>query len=259
MGRLAAFIYGAVVYAFMFLTLLYLFAFLANVLVPTTVDSNISSPFALALIINLGLIILFGVQHSVMARPGFKRWWTKIVPEPIERSTYVLISSLLFALFFWQWRPMDTVIWNIEAVWAQGIMWGLFVAGIFLLFASTFVINHFDLFGLRQIWLNLINKPYTNLKFKITFFYKFVRHPLYVGWLMIFWATPTMTAGHFLLALGMSAYIFIAIRYEERDLVEFHGEAYREYQRKVPMLIPKPGSVHDTVKPSSDAPVESKS
>ncbi len=254
MGRIAAFIYGAATYLLMFVTLLYLFAFLANIGVPKGVDDGGAMPFALALMINIGLIVLFGVQHSVMARPGFKKGWTRIVPQPIERSTYVLISTLLFILLFWAWQPMTAVIWNVEALWAQAAVWGVFALGIVLLFASTFVINHFDLFGLRQIWLNLTKKPYTYLKFKVTFFYKFVRHPLYVGWFMIFWATPQMTVGHLLLAIGMSAYILIAIRYEERDLVKFHGETYREYQRTVPMLIPSPGKVHDTVNPSADVP-----
>jgi protein-S-isoprenylcysteine O-methyltransferase Ste14 len=255
MGRIAAFIYGAATYLLMFVTFLYLFAFLANMWVPKGVDDGVAAPFVLALLINIGLIVLFGVQHSVMARPGFKKWWTRIVPTSIERSTYVLISTLLFILLFWAWQPMTAVIWDVEAPWAQAAVWSVFALGIILLFASTFVINHFDLFGLRQIWLNLTEKPYTYLKFKVTFFYKFVRHPLYVGWLMIFWATPQMTVGHLLLAIGMSAYILIAIRYEERDLVKFHGETYREYQRTVPMLIPSPGKVHDTVKPSADTPL----
>jgi protein-S-isoprenylcysteine O-methyltransferase Ste14 len=256
MGRIIGFIYGVSAYALMFLTLLYLFAYLAGVGVPWTVDNGIETPFALALVINVGLVLLFGLQHSVMARPGFKKWWTKIVPKPVERSTYVLISTLLFVLLFWQYRPIDTVIWNVEAAWGQFAIWGLFIFGIVLLFSSTFVINHFDLFGLRQITLNLLNKPYTFLKFKVTFFYKFVRHPLYVGWFLIFWATPFMTAGHLLLAIGMSAYILIAIRYEERDMVEYHGDTYREYQRKVPMLIPRPGKVHETIKPSPASPLQ---
>jgi protein-S-isoprenylcysteine O-methyltransferase Ste14 len=255
MGRIAAFIYGAATYLLMFVTFLYLFAFLANMWVPKGVDDGVATPFVLALLINIGLIVLFGVQHSVMARPGFKKRWTRIVPKPVERSTYVLISTLLFILLFWAWQPMTAVIWNVEAPWAQAAIWSVFALGIILLFASTFVINHFDLFGLRQIWLNLTEKPYTYLKFKVTFFYRFVRHPLYVGWAIIFWATPQMTVGHLVLAIGMSAYTLIAIRYEERDLVKFHGETYREYQRTVPMLIPSPGKVHDTVKPSADTPL----
>ena len=161
MGRALAFIYGVVVYAVMFLTFLYLFAFLANILVPKSVDTGMATSFGLAFAINAGLIILFGVPHSVMARPGFKQWWTRIVPEPIERSTYVLVSTLLMILLFWQWRPMGDIVWQADTAWVQGTLWGLFVVGIVLLFASTFVINHFDLFGLRQITLNLLNKPYT--------------------------------------------------------------------------------------------------
>jgi len=256
MARISAFIYGVVVYAAMFLSFLYLFAFLADVLVPKTVDTGAATPFALALVINLGLIVLFGVQHSVMARPEFKAWWTQFVPKPVERTSYVLISTLLFVLLFWQWRPMGVDVWNVQAAWAQSVIWGTYLFGIVLLFASTFVINHFDLFGLRQIFLNLRNQPYTYLPFKVTFFYRFVRHPLYVGWFLIFWATPHMTVGHLLLAIGMSAYILIAIRYEERDLVRFHGEAYRTYQRKVPMLIPSPGRSHATVKPGTAAPLQ---
>ncbi len=248
MGRVLAFIYGVVVYAVMFLTFLYLFAFLANILVPKSIDTGVATSFGLAFAINAGLIILFGVPHSVMARPGFKQWWTQIVPEPIERSTYVLVSTLLTILLFWQWRPMGGIVWQVDAAWAQGTLWGLFVVGIVLLFASTFVINHFDLFGLRQITLNLLKKPYTELGFRVTFFYKFIRHPLYIGWFLIFWATPQMSVGHLLFAIGMSAYILIAVRYEERDLVQVLGENYSNYQRRVPMFIPSPGKVHETVK-----------
>lgn len=249
--RIAAFIYGTASYGAMFVSLLYLFGFLAGVGVPKAINDGTVTPFALALAINTGLILLFGVQHSVMARPAFKQWWTRIVPKTVERSTYVLLSAGIFYLLFWQWRPMPGIIWQFDAFAAQTAAWTLYGLGIALLFASTFVINHFDLFGLRQVWLNLSNKPYTYLKFKVTWFYKFVRHPLYVGWLLIFWATPTMTLGHLLLAIGMSGYILIAIRYEERDLVKFHGETYREYQRKVPMLVPRPGRVHATVKPET--------
>ena len=256
MGRVLAFIYGIVVYAVMFLTFLYLFAFLANILVPKTIDTGMATSFGLAFVINAGLIILWGVPHSVMARPGFKQWWTQIVPKPIERSTYVLVSTLLMILLFWQWRPMGDIVWQVDAAWAQGTLWGLFVVGIVLLFASTFVINHFDLFGLRQITLNLLKKPYTSLGFKVTFFYKFVRHPLYIGWFLIFWATPQMSVGHLLLAIGMSAYILIAIRYEERDLVTFLGEDYVNYQKKVPMLVPRPGKVHETVKAQPTGPLQ---
>ncbi|HEX9875208.1 MAG TPA: NnrU family protein [Gammaproteobacteria bacterium] len=256
MGRILAFVYGSAVYVLMFLTFLYLFAFLANILVPKTIDSGTATSFAVAFAINAGLIILFGVPHSLMARPAFKHRWIRIVPKAIERSTYVLVSTLLLILLFWQWRPMNGIVWQADAAWAQAILWGLYVLGIVLLFASTFVINHFDLFGLRQITLNLLNRPYTPLDFKVTFFYKYVRHPLYVGWFLIFWATPQMSVGHVLFAIGMSSYILVAIRFEERDLVTFHGQDYVNYQRKVPMLIPRPGKVHETVKTPRPDPLQ---
>jgi protein-S-isoprenylcysteine O-methyltransferase Ste14 len=188
-----------------------------------------------------------------MARPGFKQAWTKIVPKSVERSTYVLISSLLLVLLYWAWRPIDSVIWQLDAAWAQNLMWAVFFGGFLLVLLSTFVIDHFDLFGLRQVWLNFRQTTYTNSGFKVTFFYKFVRHPLYVGWIMSFWGAPTMTAGHLLFAVGMTGYILIAIRYEERDLVKFLGEDYVRYQEKVPMLIPKLGKGHATVKSGGQA------
>jgi protein-S-isoprenylcysteine O-methyltransferase Ste14 len=232
----------------MFLTFLYLFGFLANVVVPKSIDSGIVNSTGIAFAINLLLIALFGISHSVMARPGFKKWWARFVPNTVERTTYVLIASLIMMLFFWQWQPMTQVIWQVNAVWAQGIFWGFFCLGIVVLFASTFIIDHFDLFGLRQVTLNLMQRSYTHKSFKVTFFYKFVRHPLYVGWLLIFWATPTMTLGHLMFAVGMSAYILIAIRYEERDLEQFLGADYANYKSRVPMLIPQLGKVHETVK-----------
>jgi protein-S-isoprenylcysteine O-methyltransferase Ste14 len=248
MARFTAFIYGVATYALMFLTFLYLFAFLADFQVPKTIDSGATLSPLLAALINLALITAFTVPHSFMARPAFKEWWTRFVPKPIERTTYVLVSTLLMILLFWQWQPMPQVIWQFEAAWAQALSWGLFALGIVVLFAATFVIDHFDLFGLRQVTLNLKQKPYTYHPFKVTYFYKFVRHPIYVGWFLIFWATPTMTLGHLLTALGMSSYMLIAIAYEERDLLKFHGEAYANYRRRVPMLIPHVGKVHETVK-----------
>jgi len=249
MKRSIAMLYGVVCYAVFFGSFLYLIGFLGNLLVPRSVDMGPSAPLAVALAINLALIALFGIQHTVMARPGFKAAWTKIVPKSVERSTYVLISSLILILLYWAWRPIDGVIWQMDAAWAQNIMWAVFFGGFLLVLLSTFVIDHFDLFGLRQVWINFRQRPYTNPEFKVTFFYKFVRHPLYVGWIMSFWGTPRMTAGHLLFAVGMTAYILIAIRYEERDLVKFLGEDYERYQEKVPMLIPKFGKGHATVKP----------
>jgi protein-S-isoprenylcysteine O-methyltransferase Ste14 len=252
--RIIALFYGIFTYAIMFLTFLYLFAFLANFLVPKTVDSGEPGPWITALLMNIALILLFGLPHSVMARPAFKDWWTKFVPRSVERSTYVLVATGSTILLFWLWRPMTTVIWQVGSSAGQVLLWGLFVLGIFVLFASTFIIDHFDLFGLRQVFLNLRQKPYTHHSFSVTFFYKFVRHPLYVGWLLIFWSTPLMTLGHLVFALGMSAYILIAIRYEERDLEQFHGRAYTDYKAKVPMLVPHIGKTHETIKPSPAHP-----
>jgi protein-S-isoprenylcysteine O-methyltransferase Ste14 len=248
MARSIAFAYGILAYGIFFLTFLYLIGFVGNLLVPKSIDTGPVTATAAALVINLVLIALFGVQHSVMARPGFKERWTRIVPKSIERSTFVLIASLVLILLYWQWRPMGQTLWDIEAVWAQYIMWAIFFGGFGLVLLSTFVIDHFDLFGLRQVMLNLRQKPYTQSEFKVTFFYKYVRHPLYTGFIMAFWATPTMTVGHLLFAAGMTVYILIAIRYEERDLVTFHGDEYRSYRRKVPMLVPRFGRAHETVK-----------
>ena len=233
MNRYVAFAYGVFCYLLMFGSFLYLFGFLANVAVPKGVDDGLVVSAGLALSINIVLIVLFGAPHSIMARPGFKEWWTRIIPKSVERSTYVLVATLLFILLFWLWQPMPQVIWNFDSGLLRGLIWALYLGGIFLLFASTFVIDHFDLFGLRQITLNLMQKPYIFPGFKVTFFYKFVRHPLYVGWFLIFWATPDMTLGHLVFAIGMSAYILIAVRYEERDLVKFLGDDYVKYQDRV--------------------------
>ena len=247
MSRLATLLYGVITYVVMFATFLYFFGFLANFLVPKGIDSGTPGPLVPSLLMNLALVALFGVPHSVMARPGFKQWWTKFVPQTIERTTYVLVSTLLTILLFWQWQPVPQVLWNIEASGFRILLWAVYVTGIVVLLSSTFVINHFDLFGLRQVFLSWRQKPYKHLPFKVTYFYKFVRHPLYVGWLTMFWATPTMTAGHLLFAIGMSTYILIAVRFEERDLVEYHGAAYQTYRDRVPMLIPRPDKVHETI------------
>ena len=252
MGRGIAFLYGIICYGIFFLTFLYLIGFLGNLLVPKIIDVGAVASISTAFLINFALIALFGIQHTVMARPGFKERWSKIVPKSIERSTYVLISSALLILLYWQWRPMVGVIWEAEAVWAQNILWAVFFGGFLLVLLATFVIDHFELFGLRQVWFNLRQKSYTSSGFKVTFFYKFVRHPLYVGWIMSFWGIPRMTTGHLLFALGMTAYILIAIRYEERDLVKFLGDDYARYREKVPMLIPRFGKGHDTVKGPAD-------
>ena len=251
MSRFFAFIYGVICYGIFFATQLYLIGFLGNLLVPISIDSGVSSATGTALLVNIGLIALFGFQHSVMARPGFKAWWTNLVPKSVERSTYVLFASLSLILLYWQWRTMGQVIWQVDAAWLQTVLWGVFFAGFVLVLLSTFIIDHFDLFGLRQVTLNLLQREYADPEFKVVSLYKFVRHPLYVGLLLAFWGTPTMTLGHLVFAIGMSAYILIGVRHEERDLVQILGEDYAKYQERIPMLIPRPGKVHETVKAGS--------
>ncbi len=175
-----------------------------------------------------------------MARPGFKRWWTKIVPEPVERSTYVLLSSLALVLLFWEWRPLQSVIWNVENSAGSLALWGLFGLGWLIVLTSTFLINHFDLFGLRQVYLNLRSEKYSNLSFRTIGLYKLVRHPIMLGFVIAFWATPRMTLGHLVFAVATTIYILIALQLEERDLVTYHGDAYKQYKEKVPMLLPLP-------------------
>jgi methanethiol S-methyltransferase len=237
MQRLAIFIYGLACYVVFFGTFLYGIGFIGNLWVPKTMDSPRDVPFAMALAIDLGLLAVFALQHSVMARPAFKRWWTRLVPAAAERSTYVLFSSLALAALFWLWQPLGGMIWSVSHPAGVGVIHGLYVCGWLLLLYSTFLINHFDLFGLRQVWLNLAGRPYTDVPFRTPWLYRQVRHPLYVGWLMIFWATPTMTLTHLVFALMTTAYILVAIRFEERDLVDAHPE-YAEYRRRVPMLLP---------------------
>ena len=238
MKRILVFAYGVTNYLVFVGTSLYLAGFLGNLFVPRSLDAAPVGPLWAALIINTLLLAVFGVQHSVMARPRFKQWWTRFVPTPAERSTYVMFSNLALILLVWQWRPMGGVIWDVREPIGRGIIHGLFALGWFTVLLATFLINHFDLFGLRQVWLYLRGKAYTTLAFKTPGPYRMVRHPLYVGWLMAFWATPTMTMGHLVFAVGMAVYILVAIRFEERDLVEYHGEEYAAYRRKVPMLIP---------------------
>ncbi len=237
-GRIFLFIYGVVAYLIFFATFLYAIGFIGNFGVPTTLDGPAVGPLWVSLLINAGLLTLFAVQHSIMARKWFKDWWTNIVPTPIERSTYVLFSSLALILLFWLWQPMGGVVWSIETPWAVWMITGLFAFGWALVLVSTFLINHFDLFGLRQVWLHLLGRPYTPPKFNTPALYKLVRHPLYVGWFFAFWMTPTMTFAHLLFAVATTAYILVAIQFEERDLVRDYGESYENYRRSVPMLVP---------------------
>ena len=236
--RIAFFVYGTLSYLIFLGTFLYAIGFIGNFGVPTTLDGVPSGPLGIAVAIDVGLLGLFAMQHSVMARKWFKDWWTRIVPKPLERSTYVLFSSLALILLFWQWRPLGGVVWSIEDPLAQFILRGLFAFGWGLVLVSTFLINHFDLFGLRQAWLYLLDRPYTALRFGTPGPYRLVRHPLYVGWLFAFWSTPTMTLAHLLFSVATTAYILIAIQLEERDLVREHGDSYQDYRRSVPMLIP---------------------
>jgi len=238
MKRIFAFTYGVACYGVFFATLLYSIGFLGNFGVPKSIDSGPDGSVLKALAIDGALLLAFALQHSVMARPWFKRAWTRIVPEPVERSTYVLASSLALLLMFWQWRPIGGVVWRIDNPVMQTAVVGLFAAGLLIVLLSTFLINHFDLFGLRQVYLYLMGRKYTHLEFRTPFFYRYVRHPLYVGWLLTFWSAPVMTAAHLFFAAMTTAYIFAAIQFEEADLITVHGEKYRNYRKQVPMIVP---------------------
>ena len=237
MMRILILAYGTVSYLAFFLTFLYAIGFLGNVGVPKSLDSPATDPWTGALLIDVGLLSLFAVQHSVMARQGFKRVLTKIVPAAAERSTYVLASSLALILLFWQWRPLGGVVWDVDNEVGRAVLYGGFAFGWALVLFTTFVINHFDLFGLRQSWRGFRGQPQASLGFVTPFLYRIVRHPLYVGWLCAFWSTPTMTVTHLLFAVMTTGYILVAIQLEERDLMRAHPE-YAEYRRRVPMLVP---------------------
>ncbi|HET7631838.1 MAG TPA: NnrU family protein [Gemmatimonadaceae bacterium] len=237
MGVLAL-LYGVVCYGIFFLTFLYAIAFVGNFGVPRTVDAGgLQSPTTMALVVNLILLGIFGLQHSIMARQSFKRQWTRVVPASIERSTYVLFSSLALILVFWQWRPMPAQVWDVRGSVGQDVLWALFGLGWFVVFLSTFLINHFDLFGLAQVWRRFQGSAATPPAFRQPLFYRIVRHPLYVGFIVAFWAIPSMTVGHALFALVSTGYILVAIQFEERDLERIHPE-YAEYKTRVPMLVP---------------------
>jgi protein-S-isoprenylcysteine O-methyltransferase Ste14 len=238
MGRILIFIYGVAVYLAFAASFLYAAAFVSNVLVPTTIDTGTASPPATAAIIDLGLMALFAIQHSVMARQGFKRWWTKLVPEAMERSTYVLASSAALALLLWQWRPIPVVVWWVRDPGLGMFLLVLQLAGWLIAGFSTFLISHFELFGLAQVARNLMRRQAAPGKFRTPLFYRFVRHPLYLGFAIAFWSTPAMSVGHLLFAVVTTAYIFVGIALEERDLMAFFGDEYRRYRMRVPMLFP---------------------
>ncbi|MEO8152149.1 MAG: methanethiol S-methyltransferase [Rhizobacter sp.] len=234
-------LYGVVTYAFFFATFLYMVGFVGNLPLPKTVDSGVVGPVGEAVIVNLLLIGLFGLQHSVMARPAFKRWWTRIVPEPMERSTFVLATTLVLVLLLWQWRPItEPLIWNIEQAAAIIAIKVVFWAGWGVLLLSTFLLNHFELFGLRQVYARLRGQTLPVQQFRTPLLYRHVRHPIYFGFLLSFWATPQMTTGHLLFAIGNTIYILIGIYFEERDLVAHFGDRYRRYREQVNMLLPGP-------------------
>lgn len=238
MGRTAALLYGVVSYALFLGVFLYFVGFMAGFAVPKTINSGIEGPTSIAFVVNIVLLGLFGIQHSVMARPGFKKVWTRVVPTPVERSTYVLASNACMIALYLLWRPLPTPIWTVSHPGVQALLYGLFGVGVLVILVSTFLIDHFDLFGLRQVILYFRGMERKERPFQKPGFYKWVRHPLYVGWILSFWATPNMTLGHLLFASVTSSYILVAIVFEERDLLRHFGEAYRQYRQDTPMLIP---------------------
>jgi protein-S-isoprenylcysteine O-methyltransferase Ste14 len=238
MSRFAAFLYGLVSYLIFFLTFLYAIGFVSILAVPKTIDTGVATPIEQAFIIDLLLMSLFAIQHSVMARPQFKEWWTQFVPKSVERSTYVLLASLALALLLWQWRPIPAVVWSVKDPGMAMVLTGISLLGWLIVLTSTFLINHFELFGLHQVANNFVDRSMPAPRFKTPVFYKFVRHPLYLGFIIAFWSAPTMTVGHLLFAAVTTAYIFVGIFLEERDLVDLFGEDYLRYRTQVSMLLP---------------------
>jgi len=230
--------YGIISYLAFFCTFLYAIGFVGNFIVPKTIDSVPQAPLLQAILVNASLLLLFALQHSIMARPAFKSWWTKFIPHALERSTYVLLASLCLILMMWQWQPIGGIVWSIENEVIRTILFVTNLTGWLIVLISTFLINHFDLFGLRQTWSYFQGKTYVQLPFRLPLFYKYVRHPLYLGFLIAFWSASTMTVAHLLFAILTTGYILTAIQFEEKDLIRQFGEKYREYRKWAPMLIP---------------------
>lgn len=238
-ARTAAFLYGVVAYLLFLGTFLYAIGFVAGAGVPKHIDSGPAAPLGEALLVDLLLLGLFAVQHSGMARPGFKRWWTRFVPRPIERSTYVLLASLVLVLLFWQWRALPAPVWHVEAEAGRMLLWGLQGLGWLIVLASTFMISHFHLFGLKQVGDHARGKEPAAPRFQTPGLYRHLRHPIMLGFLIAFWAAPVMSVGHLLFAAATTGYILLALQLEERDLVAFFGDRYRAYREQVPMLLPR--------------------
>jgi len=247
MKRLMTMTYAVACYLIFFVTFLYAVGFVAGVGVPTSLDGSGTAPLGTALLIDAGLLAVFALQHSIMARRGFKQWWTKLVPQQVERSTYVLFASAALALLFWQWRPIGGAVWEVGGAVRTALI-ALSLVGWAIVFLSTWLVSHWDLFGLRQAWLYWQGKSVTGLEFTTRGFYRYARHPIYLGFTIAFWATPRMTVGHLVFAVATLAYMLVAIQLEERDLIHLHGDTYRTYRKHVSMLLPIPRATATSVK-----------